>query len=174
MCRPPPVPLTNPFRALNSVRFKETTVETPQGYKYHGLRAKGEVSAVAILRGGAAFETALKRVIPDCKTGRMLVQSNVRTGEPELHYLKLPTDIKSHESVLLMDAQMSSGGSALMAVQVLLDHGVEQDRIVLVTYTAGRMGLHRLTMVFPEISVILCSMVPDIEERWVEKRYFRC
>lgn len=132
------------------------------------------MSAVAILRGGAAFETALKRVIPDCKTGRMLIQSNVRTGEPELHYLKLPADIATHESVLLMDAQMSSGGSALMAVQVLLDHGVEQDRIVLVTYTAGRMGLHRLTMVFPEIEVVLCSMVPDIEQRWVEKRYFRC
>ncbi|SPO03209.1 probable uridine kinase [Cephalotrichum gorgonifer] len=161
-------------QSLNNVRFKESTIETPQGNIYHGLQAKGEVSAVAILRGGAAFETALKRVIPDCKTGRMLIQSNVRTGEPELHYLKLPDDIKTHESVLLLDAQMSSGGSALMAVQVLLDHGVEQDRIVLITYTAGRMGLHRLTMVFPEVSVVLCSMVPDIEERWVEKRYFRC
>jgi len=156
------------------VRFKELVVETPAGYTYRGLEAKGEVSAVAVLRGGAAFETALKRVIPDCKMGRMLIQSNVRTGEPELHFLKLPEDISTHESVLLLDAQMSSGGSALMAVQVLLDHGVEQEKIVLVTYSAGRMGLHRLTMVFPEISVVLCSVVPDIEERWVEKRYFRC
>jgi uridine kinase len=161
-------------RGLNNVRFKEATIRTPQGYTYRGLEAKGEVSAVVVLRGGAAFETALRRVIPDCKTGRMLIQSDVRTGEPELHYLKLPSDISKHESVLLLDAQMSSGGSALMAVQVLLDHGVEQDKIVLVTYTAGRMGLHRLTMVFPEISIVLCSMVPDIEERWVEKRYFRC
>ncbi|PKS05874.1 hypothetical protein jhhlp_007704 [Lomentospora prolificans] len=161
-------------QGLNNVRFKEMVVQTPAGHRYKGLEAKGEVSAVAVLRGGAAFETALKRVIPDCKTGRMLIQSNVRTGEPELHFLKLPADISNHESVLLLDAQMSSGGSALMAVQVLLDHGVEQSKIVLVTYTAGRMGLHRLTMVFPEISVVLCSMVADIEERWVEKRYFRC
>jgi uridine kinase len=161
-------------RALNNVQFVQSTIETPLGHKYNGLKSEGEVSAVIVLRGGSAFETGLKRIIPDCRTGRMLIQSNMRTGEPELHFLKLPDDIKRHESVLLLDAQMSSGGSALMAVQVLLDHGVPQERIVLVTCSAGKMGLHRLTRVFPKITVVVCSVVADIEERWVEKRYFRC
>jgi uridine kinase len=159
---------------MNNVRFASTTVETPQGYQYCGLAPEGEVSAVVLLRGGAALETGLKRVIPDCKSGRILIQSSIRTGEPELHYSQLPRDIKTHESVLLLDAQMSSGGSALMAVQVLVDHGVGQDRIVFATYSAGRMGLHRLTSVFPGITVVVCNMIPDIEDRWVEKRYFRC
>ncbi|KAL2137217.1 hypothetical protein VTI74DRAFT_6428 [Chaetomium olivicolor] len=161
-------------QALNNIPFVSTDILTPQNRTYAGLRAKGEVSAVLVLRGGAALEAGLHRVITDCKTGRMLIQSNVRTGEPELHYLALPKDIERHEAVLLMDAQMSSGGSALMAVQVLVDHGVKAERIVLVTYSAGRMGLHRLTKVFPEISVVVGHVVPDIEERWVEKRYFRC
>ncbi len=159
---------------MNNVHFKELTVETPSGIPYHGLAPKGEVSAVLVLRGGATFEAGLRRVIPDCRTGRLLIQSNVRTGEPELHYLKLPRDISKHESVLLLDSQMSSGGSGLMAVQVLVDHGVPQDRIVFATYSAGRVGLHRLTKVFPEIAVVVGNMVPDIEERWVENRYFRC
>jgi uridine kinase len=159
---------------LNNVQFIEAKIETPLGHGYRGLESKGEVSAVVVLRGGSAFEAGLRRIIPDCKTGRMLIQSNMRTGEPELHFLKLPTDIRNHESVLLLDAQMSSGGSALMAVQVLLDHGVPQDRIVLVTYSAGKMGLHRLTMVFPDIAVVVCNVVADVEDRWVEKRYFRC
>ncbi len=86
----------------------------------------------------------------------------------------LPDDIAQHEAVLLLDAQMSSGGSALMAVQVLVDHGVKAERIVLVTYSAGRMGLHRLAKVFPGITVVVGQVVRDIEERWVEKRYFGC
>ena len=97
----------------------------------------------------------MRRVIPDGRTGRILIQSSNLTGEPELHYLKLPSDISKHESVLLLDAQMSSGGSAIMAVQVLVDHGVAEDRIVLATYSAGRMGLHRLTVAFPDITVVL-------------------
>ncbi|KAK0637111.1 uridine kinase family-domain-containing protein [Bombardia bombarda] len=161
-------------QALNNTPYISSSITTPQGCTYNGLRSKGEVSAVIVLRGGAALETGLKRVVPDCKTGRVLIQNNLRTGEPELHYLVLPKDIHKHEAVLLLDAQMSSGGSALMAVQVLVDHGVKLDRIVLATYSAGRMGLHRLTKVFPDISVVVGSLVQDGEERWVEKRYFRC
>jgi uridine kinase len=69
---------------------------------------------------------------------------------------------------------MSSGGAALMAVQVLVDHGVPEEKIVFVTYFAGRMGLNRLTKVFPGVKVVVCSIVADFEERWVEKRYFGC
>ncbi|KAI5457163.1 uridine kinase family-domain-containing protein [Mariannaea sp. PMI_226] len=161
-------------QALNNVQFKELTIETPQGYKYQGLEPKGEVCAVIVLRGGSAFEPALRKTIPDCRTGRMLIQSDLSTGEPELHYLRLPDDIGQQESVLLLDTQMARGGAALMAVQVLVDHGVAQDRIVLATYSAGKVGLHRLTSVFPDITVVVCSMLDAPDERWVEKRYFRC
>ena len=159
---------------MNNVQFDSKTVETSAGTLYKGLQATGEISAVIILRAGSAFETGLKRVIPDCKTGRVLIQSNIRTGEPELHFLKLPEDIRTHNSVLLMDPQMSSGGAALMAVQVLVDHGVSQDKIIFVTYFAGKMGLNRLTKVFPQVRVMVCIIVADYEERWIEKRYFGC
>ncbi|CAM1511053.1 Fc.00g085660.m01.CDS01 [Cosmosporella sp. VM-42] len=161
-------------QALNNVQFKAATIETPAGYKYQGLEPKGEVCAVIVLRGGSAFEPALRKTIPDCRTGRLLIQSDFSTGEPELHYLRLPDDIGKQESVLLLDTQMASGGAALMAVQVLVDHGVPQDRIVLATYSAGKIGLHRLTAVFPEITVVVCNILEYLEQRWVERRYFRC
>ncbi|RMJ10150.1 hypothetical protein BHE90_011408 [Fusarium euwallaceae] len=161
-------------QALNNVQFESATIETPQGYKYQGLIPKGEVCAVIVLRGGSAFEPALRKTIPDCRTGRMLIQSDYSTGEPELHYLRLPDDIAKHESVLLLDTQMATGGSALMAVQVLVDHGVQQERIVLATYAAGKVGIHRLTSVFPDITVVVCNMLDYQQERWVEQRYFRC
>jgi len=159
---------------MNNISFTSSIVETPIGTKYHGLQIAGEISAVVILRAGSAFETGLKRVIPDCRTGRILIQSNIRNGEPELHFLKLPDGIETHESVLLLDPQMSSGGAALMAVQVLVDHGVPQENIVFITYFAGKMGLNRLTKVFPEVKVVVCMIVADYEERWIEKRYFGC
>lgn len=174
VCSSSRVDCANPRRALNNVQFKSTTIETPQGNKYQGLSPKGEVSAVIVLRGGSALEPALRKTLPDCRTGRLLIQSDLSTGEPELHYLRLPDDIGSHESVLLLDTQMASGGAALMAVQVLVDHGVALDRIVLATYSAGRVGLHRLMKVFPDITVVVCNIPEDQEPRWVEKKYFRC
>ncbi|CAK7220872.1 Uridine kinase [Sporothrix bragantina] len=160
--------------ALNNAIFAAAVIETPQGNIYHGLKGDGVVSAVVLERGGSALKTGLQRVIPDCRLGHILIESNVRTGEPELRYQKLARNIDTHATVLLLDAQMSSGGSALMAVQVLLDHGVAQENIVLSTYSAGRMGLHRLTSCFPKIAVVVCQLVEDIEERWIERRYYGC
>lgn len=161
-------------RAMDNLLFSPAKVQTPQGYTYQGLHMHRDVSAVVILRSGSCFETGLKRVVPDCQTGRLLIQTNYRTGEPELHYVKLPSDVASHACVLLLDPQMSTGGAALMAVRVLVDHGVPEANIVFVTYFAGKVGVNRLLKVFPDVKVVLCKIVEDFEDRWIEKRYFGC
>jgi uridine kinase len=161
-------------KAMNHHHFLPAQVTTPQNAQYNGLQSAGKVSAVIILRGGSCLETGLKRTLPDCLTGRLLIQSDYRTGEPQLHYLKLFPDISSHETVLLLDSQMSSGGAALMAVRILVDHGVEEKRIVFATCLAGRIGVKRLMCVFPDINVIAGNITDDHEDRWVEKRYFGC
>jgi uridine kinase len=120
------------------------------------------------------MESALKRTIPDCITGRILIQSNSVTAEPELHYLKLPKEIDTHSTVLLLDPQTSGGAAALMAVRVLIDHGVEEHKIVFVTCAAGREGLQRLTRVYPSLKVIVGRIEDEEEPRWLEKRYFGC
>ena len=161
-------------RAMDNLEFQSKAVITPLGLTYHGLEPSGPVCAVVILRGGSCFEAGLRRVVPYCQSGRILIQTNYQTGEPELHFQRLPKDIGSHHNVLVLDPQMASGGAALMAIKVLIDHGVQEDRIVFVTYIAGKNGVNRLAKVFPAMRIIICRIADDDEERWVEKRYFRC
>ncbi|KAH7063396.1 uridine-cytidine kinase 2 [Macrophomina phaseolina] len=158
--------------SLVCMNFDVVDVTTPMNTVYRGLKPTGETSAVTILRGGSALERAFRRVLPDSRNGRILIQTNYRTGEPELHYRALPKDIEKHERVLLLDTQMSSGGAALMAVKVLVDHGVPEKNIVFVAYMAGKLGVGRLMHVFPEMRVVIGRWVDDYEGRWVEKRYF--
>jgi uridine kinase len=161
-------------KALDCHEYLPSKVTTPQNTTYNGLKSAGKISAVVILRGGSCLEPGLKRTIPDCLTGRMLIQSNLRTAEPELHYLKLFPDIDQHKTVLLLDSQMSSGGAALMAVKILVDHGVAEEKIVFVTCLAGQRGLKRLMSVFPKVQVVSANLVDDGERRWIEERYFGC
>ncbi|EXJ55624.1 uridine kinase [Cladophialophora yegresii CBS 114405] len=161
-------------KALDCHNYVAHEISTSQKFAYSGLKSAGTISAVVILRGGSCMETGLKRTLPDCLTGRLLIQSNIRTGEPELHYLKLFPDIGEHETVMLLDPQMSSGGAALMAVKVLVDHGVAEARIVFVTCLAGRRGLKRLMTVFPKIKAVVANIIEDHEKRWVEEKYFGC
>lgn len=161
-------------QSIQCMHFETAEVITPHDNPYLGLKRVGEISAVVILRGGSALETGLRRVIPDCRTGRILIQTNYRTGEPELHYRALPKNIQDHERILLLDPQMSSGGAALMAVRILVDHGVPEEKIVFVTYMAGRVGVGRLMQVYPEMRVVVGRLTDDYEDRWVEKRYLGC
>jgi|SRR5579871_6242430 len=160
--------------AVSLQPFASCQVVTPVGVEYMGRAPTSSVSAVILLRGGTILEPALHRIVPDVRTGRILIQSSFRTGEPELHYLKLPEAIANDGLVLLLDAQMSSGGSALMAVRILVDHGVQESRIVFVTMHAGRRGMARLLSVFADVRVVIAGWGEDGEERWVEKKYLGC
>lgn len=61
-----------------------------------------------------------------------------------------------------------------MAVKVLVDHGVSEEKVVFVTYFAGRMGVNRLLKVFPNMTLVGCKIVEDFQDRWIEERYFGC
>lgn len=69
---------------------------------------------------------------------------------------------------------MSSGAAALMAVRVLVDHGVAPERILFVCFFAGKVGMNRLLKVFPGVRIVVGDMVEEGMERWVERKYFGC
>jgi len=163
--------------------FTPTQVVTPLGVPYAGLAPVGAVDAVVLARGGAVLEPALLAVVPDCRRGEILVQHSPRSGEPELHFLKLPARLADAAMVLLLDAQMASGGAALMAVRVLVDHGVAEDKIVFCCFEAGERGVGRLLSVFPEVRVVMGTPFAeredgvrpaDGEDRWIERKYLGC
>lgn len=157
------------FRAMNHLPHTFAQVTTPQDHIYVGQKLSTEVSAVVILRSGGTLENGLKRVVPEARIGRLLIQSNSRTGEPELHFLKLPPTIHDHR-VLLLDPQVASGAGAIMAIQVLKDHGVREENIVLVTYLSSIVGLRRITKVFPRSMIVTGCVKECFERRWIDAR----
>jgi len=68
-------------------------------------------------------------VIRDVRIGALLIQSDNRTGEPLLFHTSVPDCVKgdsaSETVVFLMDAQISTGAAAIMAIRVMLDHGIQ-------------------------------------------------
>ncbi|KAG0168016.1 hypothetical protein DFQ30_005384 [Apophysomyces sp. BC1015] len=145
---------------LSLLPFEPTTVITPQGASYPGLEFKDKICGVSLLRAGSAMETGLRRVCSDVLIGKILIQTDPSTGEPQLHYLKLPPDVKNYH-VVLMDATIGTGAAALMALRVLLDHDVPPERIIFMTFLATPVGLHAIANAFPRVKIVT-SMVDPI------------
>ena len=58
----------------------------------------------------------------------------------QLHYLRLPKDIKESH-VMLMDATVATGAAAMMAIRVLLDHDVPEENITLLSLLMAESGM---------------------------------
>uniref|UniRef100_A0A674MYL2 Uridine-cytidine kinase n=1 Tax=Takifugu rubripes TaxID=31033 RepID=A0A674MYL2_TAKRU len=127
-------------------------VQTPQG-----------ITGVSVLRAGETMEPALRAVCKDVRIGKILIQTNVDSGEPELHYLRLPKDI-SEDHVILMDSTVSTGAAAMMAVRVLLDHEVREDQIVLVSLLMAELGVHSVAYAFPKVKIITTAVDKSLDD----------
>ncbi|XP_050538474.1 uridine-cytidine kinase-like 1 isoform X2 [Daktulosphaira vitifoliae] len=152
--------------ALSLLPFKDVTVDTPQCVPYSGKRcASDKICGVSILRAGETMEQAVCDVCKDIRIGKILIQTNRCTGEPELYYLRLPKDIKDY-MVILMDATVATGAAAMMAIRVLLDHDVPEENILLVSLLMAESGVHTIAYAFPLVRIVTSAVDPEINEKF--------
>lgn len=148
---------------LDLLPFEEREVTTPVGETYHGLGFTWPVCGVSVVRAGESMEAELREMIPGIGIGKILIQRDRRTKQPELFYRHLPAGIaESH--VLLMEPMLATGGSALAALDVLREAGVRDENVVLVNFLASPQGLERLGREAPAVRIVTSSVEDGLNE----------
>lgn len=95
---------------------------------------------MSILRAGEAMESGLRECCRSVRIGKILIQRDEETAKPKLFYAKLPEDI-AERWVLLLDPMLATGGSVMQAIEVLLQQGVPEERILFLNLVASPEGL---------------------------------
>jgi len=149
---------------LNHLPVFEHTVNTPTGVPYRGVAFQGRICGVSILRAGEAMEAGLRECCRSVRIGKILIQRDEDTAKPKLFYAKLPEDI-ADRWVLLLDPMLATGGSAIQAMQVLVDHGVQPSKILFLNMIASPEGLHNVWKAFPDVRVISAWVDTKLSDR---------
>lgn len=149
--------------ALDLFPFEERDVETPIGEIYPGLRASSRVCGVSVVRAGDSMEAELRAVSPSSPIGKILIQRDKVTKLPRLYYSALPKDI-ARQHVLLLDPMLATGGSALMAIQVLLDAGVAEENIVFVNLLSAPEGIAAVCERHSALKIVTSSVEHRLNE----------
>ncbi|KAJ3309817.1 hypothetical protein HDV04_005596 [Boothiomyces sp. JEL0838] len=150
--------------ALAFLPFVEKTVETNAGSTYFGLAPTGKICGVSIMRAGEAMEQGLRESCNGVRIGKILIQRDEATALPKLFYSKLPPDVASR-TVLLLDPMLATGGSAIKAVQVLLDHGVVEENIVFVNLVACPEGIKNMLAAHPKVAIITGAIDDGLNDK---------
>jgi uridine kinase len=164
-------------RALNLLPTRPKQVKLGgTGVTYNGQESAvspAHLVGVSILRSGCALESGLRQVCKDIAIGSLLIQSDKKTGEPALLLVSLPSQLKQgvegakETYVMLIDSQIGSGAAGYMAIKVLLDHGVLEERIIFICLLCSRIGgIQAISKAFPRIRIVSGAIDDELEERW--------
>ncbi|KAF5370189.1 hypothetical protein D9757_010628 [Collybiopsis confluens] len=157
---------------LNHLPVIKKSVVTPTGATYDGVGFEGKICGVSILRAGEAMEAGLREVCRSMRISKILIKGALKhlvymgrrinswdgfqdeeTAQPKLFYSKFPQDI-AKRYVLLLDPMLATGGSAMKAVDVLMEHGVGEERIIFINLISSPEGLKTFCAKFPRLKVI--------------------
>ncbi|TGJ86440.1 hypothetical protein E0Z10_g2308 [Xylaria hypoxylon] len=149
---------------LNHLPIVEHTVTTPVGRNYAGLLFQGKICGVSIMRAGEAMEQGLRDCCRSVRIGKILIQRDEETAQPKLFYDKLPEDI-AERWVLLLDPMFATGGSAIMAVEVLKSRGVPEERILFLNLIASPEGIGNFATKFPKLRVVTAFVDQGLDSK---------
>eukprot|EP00871_Galdieria_phlegrea_P001061 jgi/Galph1/1956/GphlegSOOS_G634.1 len=152
--------------ALNFLPVKEKSVTTPTDAAYHGVSFYSKIVGVSIVRAGEAMETALRAVCRNVRIGKILIQRDENSAKPCLYYAKLPEDI-ANRYVLLLDPMLGTGGSAIMALHLLLQAGVQEEKIILVNILSSKDGIAAVHSAVPKVTVV----TGEVDEHLNSKKF---
>ncbi|XP_018326319.2 uracil phosphoribosyltransferase homolog [Agrilus planipennis] len=136
--------------SLNQLPFTDCKVITPTGATYEGLKYRSGNCGVSIVRSGEAMEQGLRDCCRSIRIGKILVESDIETHEAKVVYARFPDDI-SKRQVLLMYPIMSTGNTVIQAVNVLKEHGVQEECIILSNLFCTPLAAKTITKAFPKV-----------------------
>uniref|UniRef100_A0A0N4Z390 Uridine kinase n=1 Tax=Parastrongyloides trichosuri TaxID=131310 RepID=A0A0N4Z390_PARTI len=150
---------------MNHIPYIDHFVTMGNGKVVRGRKKNTELCGISIMRAGETLEKALRNVIKDCKMGKMLIQTNEVSKEPELYYLRFPKNVKRYK-ILLLDATVASGAAAMMAIRILLDHDINEEDIILCSLLMAEPGVHALAYAFPKVKLVTAAIDKEIDENF--------
>ncbi|GLQ06212.1 uracil phosphoribosyltransferase [Sneathiella chinensis] len=124
-----------------------------------------KAAIVPILRAGLGMADGLLELMPAARVGHIGMYRDPETKRPVEYLRKLPS--AGERSFILVDPMLATGYSAAAGVDVLLDHGVEVDRISFMALVAAPEGVQVMLDKHPEIKVY----VAGLDEKLNEKAY---
>ncbi|CAO3573815.1 unnamed protein product [Mortierella alpina] len=109
-------------------------------------------------------EQGLRDVCRSVRIGKILIQRDEETALPKLYYAKFPPDIASRYC-LLLDPMLATGGSAIKAIETLIDYGVAEERILFLNLISCPEGIAAVVAKFPTMKIVTAEIDAGLDEK---------
>jgi len=151
------------YEATRDFAVRSVSVQTPLS-SAQGFRLEREVALVPVLRAGLGMLDSILQLIPHARVGFIGLKREETTLRAQFYHKSLPKNLGRFE-VILIDPMLATGGSAVAALDLLVEQGAK--RIRLVNLVAAPEGIRRVQKSYPRVPIFTAA----IDRRLNEKGY---
>lgn len=137
------------------------TVQTPLG-DCLGEELTIQIGLMPIMRAGLGMAEAILDILPTVQVWHLGVYRDHETLEPVIYY-KNPPKHRDIDVALVMDPMLATGGSAVVAVDLLKEYW-SASRIVFLGVLAAEPGVEALIEEHPDVSVYLAAIDNELND----------
>jgi len=130
----------------------ETPIETTEGKYIAGKK----MVVVPILRAGLGMADGLLELVPSARVGQIGVYRDPSTLEAIEYLVKLPQS--DGRIFILVDPMLATGNSAVHALEVLNNHGVNDSDIRFMALVAAPEGIRRVNEKHSSVTIYVGSL----------------
>jgi len=149
------------YEAVRDLETAEIDLVTPVGPGKGTIISKAEPVFVAVLRAGLGMVPGALRLFPYARAGHIGLYRDHDTHVPVQYYNNLPPDINDADCFLL-EPMLATGGSAVHAITLLKDAGVQNIRLL--SLIAAPEGIKAITERHPDVKIYLASIDEKLNE----------
>ena len=145
------------YEALRDLPLEDVEIETPIEKCKSPMIAGKKLAVVPVLRAGLGMVNGITTLVPSAKIGHIGIFCEPGTHDAVKYYSKMPDDIAERE-VIVVDAMLATGTSAIAAIKDLKEMGVKSIKFLCIL--ACPEGRDALLAAHPDVD-IYCGAVDD-------------
>ena len=149
------------YEATRDLKLTDIEIETPLQKTVVKELAGKKLAVVPILRAGLGMVEGMLAMVPAAKVGHIGLYRDPETLKPVEYYCKLPADCEERE-VLVTDPMLATGGSAIAAITMLKEKGVNNIRFLCLL--AAPEGLKALSEAHPDVDIYVGALDECLNE----------
>ena len=151
------------FEITKDLQATSLEIETPLEKTKASVLKYGDPIIIPILRAGLGLSEGITDVLTHSPIGHIGVYRDEETKRPKEYLVKLPPDLTQRE-ILLVDPMLATGHSALHAIDLLIDKGVEAMNLKLVVLVAAPEGVQTIENKYPDLKIYTAALDRKLNE----------
>jgi uracil phosphoribosyltransferase len=149
------------YEATRSFAVKKISVETPLATA-NGFQLEREVVLVPVLRAGLGMLDSILQLIPHSRVGFIGLKREETTLRAQFYHKSFPKNLGNVE-VILIDPMLATGGSAVAALDLLVEQGAKHIRVV--NLVAAPEGIRAMQKNYPRVPIFTAAVDKKLNEK---------